>query len=77
MFMKIDTCIHTTWRLVGGRWLCVDGFGKSDLLLCDYLAGFGISIPDYVRYCLIETDAACIKFRQTGNFINVYVINYV
>lgn len=74
------SCVHTVWHLVGGSWLCFDGLGKSDffnnILLSDYLAGFGISIPDYVRYCIIETDAVCVKFRQTGNLIHVYVIIY-
>lgn len=75
--MKVlDSVVHTQWRLVDSKWCCVCSEGgevDSSLLLCDYLSLFKVDIPDYVRYCLIETVSYSLKFRHFGGHIDIYV----
>lgn len=74
---------HTIWRVVDSHWVNIartfknlDGSANHTLLngtLADYLWLIGLDIPEYITYCLAETDEYKLKFRHYGANINIYL----
>lgn len=62
-------CVYSS-----GLCRCVDASDDQfvGMLFADICMFFGIDIPDYITYALIETCEFKIKFRQFGGHLTIY-----
>lgn len=70
---------HEPWSqivclIVDGCYRVVDAHDTNfiGMLFADACSYFGIDIPDYITYALINTGEYDIKFRQLGGRITFY-----
>lgn len=67
---------HYVFAYVNGTLTMVHGDEPVPITFIEFLDKFGINIPYYVKYCLIDLDTYSIKFRDCGSHMDVYVKTY-
>ena len=78
--MKVRSVL-TIWTIIDSHWCNIQRCYSDDCqslplfngFLSDYLWSLGFDIPESITYCLAENKSYCIKFRQFGSKIHLYV----
>lgn len=80
-----DCVVHAQFNKMNNLWSCVacevspNGHHIPEILgitLADYLSNLGLDIDSTCTYGLFDCGDFHMKFRQSGNIINIYTTYY-